>query len=190
MRNIDRRLHIDPLGGAAELGAAFGMPVLPQQQAAAAEQRAADHLIQRGVQQLPGFNELRPAMARIVQTTPGLSSDPETALAQAYQIAANEQQGHFWVRDQLNTIAQKDSVMAAQLAETLVKDAAFKKHTANMSPPERLNAAYFWLQSKQSQQAVSKASRVKPVRSSSGAVPNNAGGKGIDAHLNAAMKDL
>jgi hypothetical protein len=66
-----------------------------------------------------------------------------------------------------------------------------RTYTSERDPVTRFHAAHSWAkaQAASNRRAVARASKVRPVKSSSGAVPNNTGGKGIDGAIAAAMRD-
>jgi hypothetical protein len=200
IRQVDRNLHKDPLSAAAELGAAFGMPVLPADQATQeakhVERVRADHEVNVAASRLPGMNDrqLRQEMATIVADNRfQMSGDTQVDLQNAYHIAIADRQnaaaGHNWVRSQIDMIARTNEPLAKEIVHTMLHDSAFAKYAGNVDPIRKFHAAATWLASRDSnKRSVTRAQKALPVRSSSGAQPQGVG-KGIDAHLNVALKD-
>jgi hypothetical protein len=195
---FDTEARKTPVESCPQFAATQGMGWSPRQIEAETEQRQADNLVARGAQQLPGFNELKPAMAALIQNRPELfanAPDMETVAAIAYQHAA-AQHNHAWERhqlvtDQLNKLAATDYAFAEQIAKTLIEDKNFARFAAGTDDPVQkyyLAMGYVNARAKDNQAAVAKAKRAAPVKSSSGALnPTVSKGGGMDSAISQAM---
>ena len=199
IRQVDRNLHKDPLAAAAELGAAFGMPVLPHQVEAAQERHQADATVAHAARRLPGMQDhnVRLAMAEIIQDPNFVQSgNPQADLQRAYQIVGQQYQHqerfNNWAISQLQQIEKSDPALARATVDVLYKDRAFREHADKTTTGlvDRFHAATAWAQAKQlsAQRSVAKAKRALPVKSSSGAMPSGAsGGDGLDGAIDRAL---
>jgi hypothetical protein len=190
---INRDSIIDPYAVGAQLATTFGMPVTPGQQQAHANKKHAEAMVERATQRLPGFEQLTPAITGVLNDERfQRTGDHATDLQNAYSVAIHQHKENLWTAQQLGAIEKDDPTFARAVADTILKDSAFKKHVATMGPDlvGRFHAAIAWARAKtqSDQRAVSKAQRVRPVKSSSGALASQLGG-GLDGHLSAAMRD-
>jgi hypothetical protein len=191
---IDREAYIEPMETAARLATAFGLPVLPHQQQAHAEMKHAEAMVDRATQRLPGFEQLTPAIASVLNNPQfQRTGDHAQDLQRAYSVAVQQHQEHLWTAKQLGEIEKTDPAFARAVADVILKDAAFEKHVRSMGQDlvARFHSAVAWTRAKtqSNQRAVSKASRVKPVRSSGGALGETLGKGGLDSTIANALKD-
>lgn len=89
---LDGDLHRDPIGTAARLGAAYGMSVMPSQQAATAQREAlagdAQDMIAATAEHLPGLSDIEDDVVAVLQSPEFLHGpDMQQNLLRAYRIA-------------------------------------------------------------------------------------------------------
>jgi hypothetical protein len=202
LRQVDRRLHDDPIGGSAELAAAFGMPVLPHQQQADAERVQAAAEVAHAQRQLAHLDQVRHRMAHIIQSDPRFAeaerqgATQQQILGAAYEIALHEHnevvKADNWTRSQLDLIAKESEPLAMEIVHVLSPgNPGYVKHIAEIADASaRLHAAAGVAVHRVNENAaaIAKARKVKATKSSSGANPRGAGGKdGLDAAIEKAM---
>jgi hypothetical protein len=203
VRYYDQRLRDDPIGVSAELFALAGGAVTPRQQAVEAERDTANTLVAQATQALPAMNDpiIRQRMAHIIDSNPAYNSvDEVTALQHAYQVAVSQHQQESQHRAavvnyatvQLQVIRKSNPHLAESIIQTLESDKNFHKLVENVTDGVAIfQSAIGYAKSKMAnnQHALSKAQRVRPVKSSTGAVaPSGAAKGGIDSAIAEAMK--
>jgi hypothetical protein len=196
---IDRDAYADPLGTAATIAASFGLPVTPSQ---VARHNKLEHLgnqIDQALPTMPGLEH--PAIQQQVLDVLARPdffrsgdhiADLRRAHAVTQKMAQQDQQLGGWVEAELNKM---DPALAKTVEDTILRDPSFQ-HQAKTNNQGRFGDPSASVQNfelargiaLQKMRAVAKAQRVRPVKSSSGAVAPT-GGKGLDGHLSAALRD-
>jgi hypothetical protein len=200
IRQVDRRLHEFPIEGAAELGAAFGMPVMP---ADVERHNQAVHLgnqIDQALPTMPGLAnpKIERAVLEIIARpdfvrTGDHMHDLRRAYAVTQHLAQQEQRVGNWVESELKSM---DPELAVAVQEVIINDKRFaemvKRNNATRfgdesAMRENFTMAVGWAQS--NRRAVAKAQRARPVKSKGGALGAALGKGGLDGHLSAALRD-
>jgi hypothetical protein len=195
---IDTDLTLSPVETAAQPGAAAGMPWTPPQMAAAQERQRADTAIDQVAPYLPGMQDesIRHRMAHIIQANPQLygNAPEQEVLAHAYNVAVQEHnavvQGDNWTHGQILEIAKQNEPLARSIVDVLNPKHPSTWLTSQIFATRAQDyaaAAAAVARTQDNARSVSKAKRVKAVKSSGGAIGADVGGSGLDGAIARAM---
>jgi hypothetical protein len=193
---IDADLRKDPVAAAQRLYQMFGGA---EQQQHVAQVNQLTTLVEQAQQRVPSLNDdrlqektaeilLRPDFAR--------THDPMQDLARAHQIAVALDKQNAAIGDWAQArLASMDPQLAEAVVHTIYNDKQFgqvrdrnvaSRPFGDPTVPQT-NFEIAVAMTEQKMAAVSKARKVRPVRSSSGAHGGSSSGGGIDAAISAAM---
>jgi hypothetical protein len=198
---IDTDARKDPVVVAAQIAAAYGLPVTQRQQQAQAQVNQAHNVIDRVAPQLPGLRdqEVRNRVAAIIQHRDFVSTGNAAGdLQRAYQVVAVQDRHNAAVEAHAQAeLAKMPPELAKTVVHTIHSDPHFKiiaGRNVAARPFGDPNVQYLNFEvargiAEEKLRSAGKARRAAPVRSSRGhpGSSGDSGGAGMDAVISAAM---
>jgi hypothetical protein len=196
---IDRDAFADPV---AQIATSAGMPVMPHQYEEKREQDLANAMIQRAEANNPALREraVRQEVAAIMQhpqfrPSGNDAADFERAQHIQQRLAVQNDRIGAWAEAQLKEMPQE---LATVVLETIHNDPQFKAQAAkniashHFGDPAAITGNFELAKgiAIQKIQSLAKAKRVRPVKSSSGALGGDSSDKTLDGAISRAMRSF